>query len=76
MATNDEVDKLFQPDASGISRWVSREEIANNNKLNWGNNGVARHGIYFSDKRYTWEKQPAKGAITALRTCGFSDNKL
>jgi len=71
-----EMDKLFQPDTLGISRWVSREEIAVNKTLNWGNNGIGRHGNYFGDKRYNWEKQPAKGAIKALRTIGFSDDIL
>lgn len=70
-----EVDALFQPDASGSSRWVSREEIAGNKILDWGNNGAARHGIYFADRRYTWEKQ-GKGSITALRTLSYSDDVL
>ena len=70
-----EVDELFQPDISGSSRWVSREEIAGNRILDWGRNGAARHGIYFSDRRYAWEKQ-GKGSITALRTICYSDDVL
>ena len=70
-----EVDKLFQPDNSGNSRWVSREEISENKTLDWGKNGAARHGVYFSDKRYIWEKQ-GTSAITALRTIGLSDDDL
>jgi len=70
-----QVDELFEPDMSGCSRWVSREEIASNKTLYWGNNGAARHGIYFADRRYTWEKQ-GKGSITALRTLSYSDDVL
>ena len=69
-----EVDRLFQPDEKGYSKWVSREELRNS-ILDWGDNGVGRSGIYFKDKRYKWEKS-GKRAITALRTVGFSDNIL
>ncbi len=70
-----EVDNLFKPDISGNSVWVSREVIGENKMLDWGKNGAARHGVYFSDRRYIWEKQ-GKGSITALRTIGFSDDEL
>lgn len=70
-----EVDKLFQPDSSGNSQWISREDIRKNPMLDWGNNGAARHGVYFADKRYIWEKQGDR-SITALRTVGFSDCAL
>ena len=66
-----EVDKLFKPGHDGKSRWVSRGEISENSILDWGKNGIARHGIYFGDKRYLWEKE-GKNAITALRTVGRS----
>jgi len=70
-----EVDRLFQPDLSGNSRWVSRDDIRVNKILDWGNNGAARHGVYFADKRYIWEKD-GKGSIKGLRTIGFSDDEL
>ena len=70
-----EVDKVFQPDPSGNSVWVSRDDIRKNPMLDWGNNGAARHGVYFADKRYIWEKQGDR-SITALRTVGFSDCAL
>ncbi len=70
-----EVDKVFQPDPSGNSLWISREDIRKNPMLDWGNNGAARHGVYFADKRYIWEKQGDR-SITALRTVGFSDCAL
>ena len=69
-----EIDNIFQPDAKGVSQWVSRETL-DASVLNWGNNGVGRHGIYFGDKRYLWEKQ-GKRKIHALRTIGFSENIL
>ena len=70
-----EVDKVFRPDLSGNSIWVSREDIKRSPMLDWGNNGAARHGVYFADKRYIWEKQGDR-SITALRTVGFSDCAL
>jgi 5-methylcytosine-specific restriction endonuclease McrA len=70
-----EVDNLFKPDERGYSEWVSREKIAENKCLDWGKNGAARHGIFFGDKRYVWEKQGVQ-TITALRTIGFSDTYL
>jgi 5-methylcytosine-specific restriction endonuclease McrA len=70
-----EVDTTFSPDEHGYSEWVSREKIAENKILDWGKNGAARHGIYFADKRYNWEKQ-GEQKITALRTVGFSDDQL
>ena len=70
-----EVDNLFKPDEKGFSEWISREKIAENKCLYWGKNGAARHGIFFGDKRYIWEKQ-GKRAITALRTIGISDSYL
>ena len=69
------VDQLFQPNPDGISRWVTREELENTPTLNWGSNGVGRHGIYFGDKRFIWEKQGSR-KITHLRTNGFSTNHL
>ena len=70
-----EVESLFNPDIDGKSRWVTRKEISENEILDWGKNGAARHGVYFGDKRYIWEKE-GKGMIKALRTVGFSDNEL
>lgn len=71
-----QVDLLFKPNQEGISEWVSKENISQNSILNWGNNGVARHGIYFNDNRYIWEKYPLAGKIEKLRTNGFSDKEL
>ena len=71
-----EVDRIFKPDkGTGCSEWITREEISQNPTLDWGKNGAARHGIYFGDNRYIWEKQGTRG-ITALRTIGFSENVL
>ena len=68
------VNAIFQPDVQGVSQWVSRE-ILDASPLDWGGNGVGRHGIYFGDKRYLWEKQGNR-KITALRTVGFSEDEL
>jgi len=68
------VDTIFAPNSDGVSEWVSRETL-NQSKLAWGNNGAARHGVYFGDNRFIWEKQ-GKRAIEALRTIGYSDDYL
>ena len=70
-----EVDLIFQPNKDGVSEWVLREILNQNPTLGWGNNGCGRHGVYFGDNRYIWEKQ-GKCKITALRTTGFSDDHL
>ena len=69
------VDELFRPDINGYSNWITREQISANETLDWGKNGAGRHGVYFSDNRYIWQKE-GKRSITALRTIGFSDNEL
>jgi len=70
------VDKLFKPNEKGISEWVTKTELSNNDILNWGNNGVARHSIFFNDNRYIWEKFQLKGKIEKLRTNGFSEIEI
>ena len=66
------IDILFKPDENGISNWIDRVILDTNTILNWGNNGIGRHGIFFGDKRYIWEKYPLKGKIQKLRLNGFS----
>lgn len=67
------VDRVFDPcRKTGVSEWVKREQLG---ELSWGNNGIARHGIFFNDTRYLWEKDPAYGKIERLRTVGFSANR-
>lgn len=70
------IDTLFNPDINGISRWVSKDEIENEKTLNWGANGIGRHGVYFNDVRYIWEKYPLKGKISKLRTIGFCESTI
>lgn len=70
------VDMLFKPNEQGCSDWITKEKIEIIKELNWGNNGVQRHGIFFNDNRYLWEKSPKKGAILKIRTIGFSYNEL
>ena len=67
-----EVDNVFKPNQSDYSDWVKRKVIDSNNVLKWGNNGTCRHGVFFGDNRYIWEKQGAR-KIVALRTIGFNE---
>jgi hypothetical protein len=69
------VNEVFTPNEEGISMWIAREVLANT-PLDWGSNGTQRHGVFFSDKRYVWEKQQDGSKITAVRTNGFSENYL
>ena len=66
------VDQVFQPDENGFSDWIARAIIQANPNLNWGKNGVQRHGVFFADKRYVWEKYPKTGTITHLKLSGFN----
>jgi len=77
MSKRREVDKIFSPDQYGKSEWVTREQLENTS-LHWGNNGNSRHGIFFGDNRYVWEKFPNKGKIERIRTISFniSQNNL
>jgi len=69
------VDNIFKPDTDGISLWVTRDEL-NGTDLDWGNNGVGRHGVYFGDNRFNWETKKEKNRIIAVRTIGFSTDFL
>ena len=69
------VDKIFKPNDEGISNWVDRIVFSEEPELNWGNNGNGRHGVYFADNRYIWEKQGSH-KVTALRLNGFNTDKL
>lgn len=70
------VDTIFKPNSSGVSEWVAREHL-NGTDLELTSNGNCRNGIFFGDKRYTWEKYPiGTKRLERLRTTGFSDDKL
>src|SRR5210317_1518652 len=71
-----EVVRVFNPNKKGISKWITKKELSNNNILNWGNNGISRHGVFFNDNRYKWEKFPEKGKIEKIRTKGLSDTYM
>lgn len=71
-----EIDVIFSPDKDGISEWISKEEISKNKTLDWGKNGASRHGIFFGDNRYKWQKYPLSGRIEKIRTIGYSSNLL
>jgi len=75
----EEVDKLFCPDQQGKSPWVSREEIDKNPILIMSKNGNSRHGIFFGDNRYLWEKEQSKKKgrfVSKIRTNGINKDEL
>ena len=70
------IDSIFKPNENGESIWVNRE-VLQLTDLNWGNNGIGRHGTYWGDDRYIWEKEPKTGGrITSLRLAGHSNSKF
>ena len=68
------IEQLFKPDENGISGWITTDKIKESG-LPWSNNGNCRHGIFFGENKFIWEKE-GKGKITALRTVGLSDDFL
>lgn len=66
------IDQVFQPDSLGFSEPIPRVTIQSHPALDWGKNGVQRHGVFFGDKRYIWEKFPKSGTITHLKLSGFN----
>lgn len=76
------IDEIFTPDEQGISEWVSRDILKEASEkyeikgLELSGNGDARHGIFFGDKRFIWEKEVKNSKTVALRTVGFSDDHL
>lgn len=75
-----EIDILFKPNKEGVSDWISKEKIDENDELKWGNNGVTRHGLFRQDDRYIWEfkrkNNKPSGKIEAIRTNGVNREKL
>ena len=69
------VDKIFKPDDTGKSRWVLREELVGTT-LELSANGNSRHGIFFADNRFIWEKKIRSKKVSMIRTNGFSDKYL
>jgi len=71
------VNTVFAPNIeTGISEWVERSVFETNPILNWGNNGNARHGVYFGDTRFVWESRREGTRVTALRTYGFNPDNI
>jgi 5-methylcytosine-specific restriction endonuclease McrA len=70
------VDLIFKPDpTTGISEWVSRQELEEQKLLT--RNGNQRHGVFFGDNRYIWEKDTTSTKrLNKLRTNGFNEEKL
>lgn len=64
------VDEIFNPDEQGISNWKTRDELEHT-PLKLTMNGNCRHGKFYNDNRYIWEKQIEKRTIVAIRTNGY-----
>jgi|AntRauMFilla1563_2_1112583.scaffolds.fasta_scaffold03055_3 hypothetical protein len=64
------VNEIFQPNKYGISKWISRNELSKT-ALKLSNNGNCRHGKFFNDTRFIWEKQKEKNTVVSLRTNGY-----
>jgi hypothetical protein len=64
------VNEIFKPDKYGISEWKTRDELSTSN-LKLTKNGNCRHGKFFNDSRFIWEKKIEKRTVVALRTNGF-----
>mgnify|MGYP003637899864 CR=1 FL=1 len=78
MSKRQAINELFKPNQDGISEWINKDIIREfrNGILDWGNNGVFRHGVFQGYNRYIWEKDPLKGKIQMIRTAGFSSEHL
>lgn len=64
------VNEIFKPNKYGVSEWKTRNELSNTN-LKLTRNGNCRHGKFFNDTRFIWEKKIEKRMVVALRTNGF-----
>lgn len=64
------VDEIFIPDKNGISKWITREELKNT-PLKLSNNGNCRHGKFFNDCRFIWEKKIVNRSVASIRTNGY-----
>ena len=64
------VNEIFIPNKNGISEWKTRDYLSNTN-LKLTINGNCRHGKFFNDSRFIWEKKIEKRTVVALRTFGF-----
>lgn len=72
-------DEIFKPNQeTGISDWKTRDELDKTN-LKLCNNGNIRQNTPWTDK-YKWQikrqNDKPRGKVLALRTIGFSDDKL
>ena len=70
------IDSIFKVDSqTGVSEWISRETLETAGLLT--NNGNQRHGVFFGDNRYIWEKDTTSTKkLNRLRTNGFNEDKL
>lgn len=64
------IDDIFKPDENGISEWKTRDELSTT-ELKLTYNGNCRHGKFYNDNRYLWEKKIQSGTVVAIRTNGY-----
>ena len=71
------VNQIFRPNKMGISEWKTRDDLSNT-PLKLSNNGNSRHGKFYNDTRFIWEKKIEKRTVVAIRTNGYdkSDNNI
>ena len=70
----DKVEAIFQPDDTGNSSWIKKEDIVHGG-LKFSGNGNARHGVFFGVRKYIWQARRLNGpksAVTHLRTGGLT----
>lgn len=69
------IDKIFKPDKiTGVSKWKTRQQLSKTN-LKLSLNGNSRHGKFYNDNRYNWQKKTLDNLVVAIRTSGFDINK-
>jgi 5-methylcytosine-specific restriction endonuclease McrA len=64
------VDDIFKPNKDGISEWKTRDYLSNTS-LKLTNNGNCRHGKFYNDNRYIWDKKIESNTVIAIRTIGY-----
>lgn len=64
------VNEIFKYNDSGISEWKTREELSKT-PLKLSKNGNSRHGKFFNDCRFIWEKKIENNTVIAIRTNGY-----
>lgn len=64
------VNDIFKPNKYGKSQWITRTELSKT-PLKLSSNGNCRHGKFFNDTRFHWEKEIDKNTVVRIRTIGY-----